>query len=245
MHSYLSRFLVAATLLVSARAVAADALPEGTRPKSDRVVVTISVDGLAAYYVDDPKADMPNMRKLAAEGARASMMKASTPTVTWPNHTTLVTGDNPARHGVVGNNYYDRATGKKVVLISDPVFDKDQIVKVPTIYDAAKSNGLKTAAIRWPATRNARTLDWTTPDVRSAELFTKYSTPSLLAAGQKAGINILDGSVEAKGNNVFDSKDELFTRLFDLILHEDRPNLALLHVIDVDPHRTSIRPAIG
>jgi predicted AlkP superfamily pyrophosphatase or phosphodiesterase len=138
--------------------------------KGDRIVVMISVDGLAAYYLDDPKAEMPTIRALAAAGARATMMKASTPTVTWPNHTTLVTGVTPARHGVVGNNYFDRATGKKVTLISDPVFDKDQIVKVPTIYDLAKAAGMKTTAIRWPATRNAGTLDWTIPDVGTLEL---------------------------------------------------------------------------
>jgi predicted AlkP superfamily pyrophosphatase or phosphodiesterase len=165
-----------------ARAEAGGSSPE-------RVVVMISVDGLAAYYIDDPKADMPNLRRLAAEGARASMMKASTPTVTWPNHTTLVTGDNPARHGVVGNNYFDRKTEQKVTLISDPVYDKDQIVKVPTIYDAAKAAGMKTAA-----TRNARTLDWTVPDVRTDELVKQYSTPGLLDECKNAGIDILADS---------------------------------------------------
>src|ERR1035441_7053991 len=59
-------------------------------PDSGRIVVMISVDGLAAYYLDDPKAEMPTIRALAAAGARATMMKASTPTVTWPNHPTLV-----------------------------------------------------------------------------------------------------------------------------------------------------------
>src|SRR6266446_7070234 len=73
-------------------------------PDGDRVVVMISVDGLGAYYLDDPKAEMPTIRALAAAGARATRMKPSTPTVTWPNHTTLVTGVSPARHGVVGNN---------------------------------------------------------------------------------------------------------------------------------------------
>src|SRR5215212_6441008 len=106
-------------------------------------------------------AEMPTIRKLAAEGATASSMKASNPTVTWPNHTTLVTGVNPAKHGVVGNNYYDRAAGKQVVLITDPIYDKDEIVKVPTIYDAAHDGGLKTASLRWPASRNAKSLDWT------------------------------------------------------------------------------------
>src|SRR5947207_1908672 len=117
----------------------------GSRPlaatdDSDRVVVMISVDGLAGFYLDDPKAEMPTIRKLANAGAQSSRMKASTPTVTWPNHTTLVTGVNPARHGVLGNNYFDRETGKRVRLIADPVYDKEQIVKVPTIYDLAKQH---------------------------------------------------------------------------------------------------------
>ena len=79
----------------------------------DRVVVLMSVDGLANFYMDDPPAEMPTIRKLAAEGAKASSMRASDPTVTWPNHTTLVTGVAPAKHGVVGNNYYDRVKGEK------------------------------------------------------------------------------------------------------------------------------------
>jgi predicted AlkP superfamily pyrophosphatase or phosphodiesterase len=199
---------------------------------TNRVVVMISIDGLAAYYLDDPKADMPTLRKLAAEGARASMMKAVTPTVTWPNHTTLVTGDYPARHGVVGNNYYDRATGKKVVLISDPVFDKDQIVKVTTVYDAAKAAGLTTAAIRWPATRNAK-IDWTLPDVRTEELYEKYTTPELIKECAAANIPLFKNDPSAKFS-ADESRDEANTQALGLILHQHHPALALLHVIDVD-----------
>jgi predicted AlkP superfamily pyrophosphatase or phosphodiesterase len=203
---------------------------------SDRVVVMISVDGLAAYYFDDPKAEMPTIRALAAAGARASMMKASTPTVTWPNHTTLVTGVTPARHGVVGNNYFDRATGKKVTLLSDPVFDKDEIVKVPTLYDLANTAGMKTAGIRWPATRNAKTLDWTIPDVLNTNLLRKYTTPALLAECEKAGIDIFAGDTTEQGSGSPPPKptDETCTHVFNLILHEHRPSVALLHLIDVD-----------
>ena len=78
----------------------------------DRIVVLMSVDGLANFYMDDPAAEIPTIRKLAAEGAKAAGMRASDPTVTWPNHTTLVTGVSPAKHGVVGNNFFDRAKGE-------------------------------------------------------------------------------------------------------------------------------------
>ena len=51
-------------------------------PNADRIVVMISVDGLAHYYLDDPKAEMPTIRLLVAEGARAEKLKCSMPTVT-------------------------------------------------------------------------------------------------------------------------------------------------------------------
>lgn len=206
-----------------------EAAQAGTGDKpSDRIVVMISVDGLAGFYFDDPKAEMPTIRALASLGARAKSMQASTPTVTWPNHTTLVTGVTPARHGVVGNNYFDRATGSNVVLIADPVYDKDQIVRVPTLYDLAKLRGLTTAAIRWPATRNASNLDWTMPDMKPTETIKKYSTPSLLAECEQAGMPMPE-----KFETVH-SGDKYAVQVFNHILRTHRPNLALLHIIDVD-----------
>lgn len=229
MHSKLSIFrvfVVAICSLVCARACFA-ATPVAPA-NDDRIVVMISVDGLANFYLDDPKAQMPTIRRLAQEGVRANGMKASNPTVTWPNHTTLVTGASPAQHGVVGNNYLDRATGEVVRLIADPVYDKSEIVKVPTIYDVAKASGLKTASIRWPATRNAQSLDWTLPDVHSDELMRKYTTPALFAECKAAGYPL----VEARKLGV--SLDDMWTDVFNMILKNHRPNLALLHLVDVD-----------
>lgn len=206
-------------------------LPAQAGQSTDRIVVMISVDGLAGFYLDDPRAEMPTIRALAAAGARSGQMRASTPTVTWPNHTTLVTGANPARHGVVGNNYLDRQTGKKVRLISDPVYDKEQIVKVPTIYDLAKAHGMKTAAVRWPATRNAPTLDWTIPDMSAGKPMLSHSTPALLEACASAGIPF---GTSGKAKDTNETTEATYTRIFNMVLHDQRPNLALLHIIEVD-----------
>ena len=136
---------------------------------TNRIVVLVSLDGLASFYLNDPKAEMPTLRALAREGAVARSMVPVIPTVTWPNHTTLATGVTPALHGVIGNTYFDREKRGIVTLIQDPVFDKEEIVKVPTIYDVAKAAGLTTAGIHWPATRNAKNLDWQVPATRSME----------------------------------------------------------------------------
>ncbi|MEW6305969.1 MAG: ectonucleotide pyrophosphatase/phosphodiesterase [Verrucomicrobiota bacterium] len=201
----------------------------------ERTVILISVDGLAHYYFDDPKAHMPTIRRLAREGARAERMQSSFPTVTWPNHTALVTGVHPGRHGVIGNNYYDRTNLKSVPLIPDPLFDKDQIVKTPTIYDVAKAAGLKTAGVIWPATRNAKTLDWTVPDVFEQELFEKYGTPSLLQELRAKGIPY-DKQMEwcKAGNAGKAQRDWMYTRIAEHILLTHQPNFLALHLVTLD-----------
>jgi predicted AlkP superfamily pyrophosphatase or phosphodiesterase len=159
-------------------------------------------------------------------------MVCSFPTVTWPNHTTLVTGVPPAKHGVLGNSYLDRKTSKNLVLIMDGTYDKDEIVKVPTIYDAAHEAGLKTAGIIWPATRNTKSLDWTVPDT-GGDLWNKYGTQSWLSELREAGL-----PVDRQGAWVTDSsgvrRDWLYTRMATQALEKHQPNLLLLHLVETD-----------
>jgi len=220
-------------LSLFALALAAFTPAFGLDPASNRIVVLISVDGLAHYYFDDPKAEMPTIRELAAEGARAEKMKCSMPTVTWPNHTTLVTGVNPGKHGVIGNSYLDRTKGTIFSLLPDPIFNKDEIVKTPTIYDIAKAAGLKTAAIVWPASRGAKTLDWTVPDVATDELFQMYGTPSLFPEFKAAGIPYEKQGEWWKGGQGED-RDRMYAQMLDYVIQAHRPNFALLHLVEVD-----------
>jgi predicted AlkP superfamily pyrophosphatase or phosphodiesterase len=206
----------------------------GPTADKSRAVIVISVDGLAAFYFDDPRAEMPTIRSLAEAGAQAARMKACAPTVTWPNHTTLITGVLAARHGIVGNDYFDRERRKPVIMIADPDFDKERIVRVPTLYDLAKARGFSTAAIRWPATRGAKALDWTLPDVFSDELLYQYTTPSLMDECKRVGI-WSESDVVKYGQREFRVvSDDMCTRVFKFILRNHHPNLALLHLTHVD-----------
>lgn len=204
-------------------------------PATDQHVILISVDGLAHYYFDDPKAKMPTIRKLAAQGVRAKRMKSSLPTVTWPNHTTLVTGVQPGKHGVIGNGIFDRATQQAVNYLPDPVFDKDEIVKVPTVYDVAHASGLKTAGVIWPASRNAKSLDWTVPDVGTNELFQKYGTPSLLEECKAVGIPIEKQEEWCKAGTLGKpQRDYMYSQMAQHIIKTHKPNLLMLHLVSVD-----------
>ncbi len=212
--------------------------PAEAEPRQDRCVIMVTIDGLANFHIDDPKSDVPVMRKLAAEGARAEGgMIAAFPTVTWPTHTTLATGATPARHGVVGNSYFDRATGKTVPLILDRIFNKDQTVQTPTIYDAAHQAGLKTAAVCWPASREAASLDWTVPDMFEADAWPKYGTRAWLdelrpggVAGGQAECLVLDARQRRAGLALH--------AMVRQVLRKHSPNLVLLHLVEPDTSST-------
>ncbi len=123
-------------------------------------VVFISVDGLAASYFDDPKAELPTLRMLAKQGVRAEGMITTFPSVTWPSHTSLITGTKAAKHGVIGNSVFDRRAGRELVYIGDPELEKADAIKVPTLYDVAHAAGLKCGSVIWPCCNGAKSLDW-------------------------------------------------------------------------------------
>ncbi len=198
-------------------------------------VILVSVDGWAHHYFDDAKCHMPAVKKLAAEGVRAKKMLCSFPTVTWTNHTTLVTGVEPGKHGVIANAYWDRNEWKKIPFIPDPIFNKDEIVKVPTIYDVVKQAGKTTAAVIWPASRGANTLDWTVPDVGVQALFEQYSTPQLLEEAKAAGIPFEKQEEWCKaGNAGKPQRDYMYSQLAQHIIRTKKPHFLALHLVSLD-----------
>src|SRR3954454_21578343 len=118
-------------------------------PAQQRMVVVISLDGFPAYALEDPKLPMPTLRRLIHEGVTARMHTIN-PTVTWPNHTTLVTGVRADEHGLLVNGSLV-PTGAWPPVKVDPKVDKEKMVHVPTVYDAAHQAGLTTAQVDWVA----------------------------------------------------------------------------------------------
>src|SRR5262245_26095979 len=106
-----------------------------------RRAVIVSVDGLMPdYYLRAGELGLriPTLRRLMAQGAVARVTGVL-PTVTYPSHTTLVTGVPPRRHGIVSNRVFDPegvAGGAWMWYASG--------VRVPTLVSAARRRGLRT-----------------------------------------------------------------------------------------------------
>ncbi len=69
-------------------------------------VILISGDGFRYDYAE--KYNAPTLLTLSSEGVRAESLIPSYPSLTFPNHYTIVTGLYPAHHGLVNNYFYDR-----------------------------------------------------------------------------------------------------------------------------------------
>jgi predicted AlkP superfamily pyrophosphatase or phosphodiesterase len=142
------------SVVALAVATSADAQPEH--------VVLISIDGLAAYHLDNDELELPNLRELIAAGVWAESSETVFPSVTHPAHTTLVTGVPPAVHGVIGNRMVNRETGEEFHITNKP---HSESVRVRTLFDAAKDKGLTTAAFFWPESLDDPAIDYNIPEV--------------------------------------------------------------------------------
>src|ERR1051326_6792276 len=185
-------------------------------------VILISIDGLKPEYytqADRYKLKIPNLRRLCRQGSFAEGVETIYPSLTYPSHTTIVTGVKPARHGIFSNHIW-HDPGQQ----NDDWFWYTSAIKTPTLWSEARKAGLKTAAIGWPVTVGAE-IDYNLPEIwhgtydNSLENTIKNATPGLVE-------KILPGLPPTA--KLFD--DETRTRAAEAIINNYQPNLLLLHI---------------
>jgi predicted AlkP superfamily pyrophosphatase or phosphodiesterase len=159
-------------------------------------LLVISIDGLMPDYVlqaDKYHLKIPQLRRLLVEGTYASGVRGVLPTVTYPSHTTLVTGVSPARHGIVANKPFDPF--KKNY---EGWYWYAEDVKVPALWDAATQAGLVTSSVEWPVTVGARITYnipqyWRAYNAEDVKVIRAVSTPGLVAEAERVLGNYPDG----------------------------------------------------
>jgi hypothetical protein len=212
----------------AAAELASTAGPAATPPPVRHVVV-VSIDGMSpAAYLDPDGAGLavPNLRRLVREGAAARGLVGVLPSVTYPSHTTLVTGVPPREHGILSNRIFDpegTANGAWYWYAEE--------IRVPTLWSAAKAAGLSVGAISWPVTVGAP-IDFLVPEIwRSGSsnpadlgLLRALATPGLVQAVERRLGRPLSWPMA----------DADRTELALHILRTARPNLLLLHLAEHD-----------
>jgi predicted AlkP superfamily pyrophosphatase or phosphodiesterase len=147
-------------------------------------VLMISIDGLQPADVieaDKRGINIPNLKRFVREGSYAAGVTGVLPTVTYPSHTTLLTGASPARHGVVGNTTFD-----PMQVNQGGWYWYARDIRVATLWDAAAKAGLSTASVHWPVSVGATSIRWNIPQIwrtghsDDAKLIKALATPGLV-----------------------------------------------------------------
>lgn len=143
-------FLLPLLLLLSA----CSSLPS-TGDRADTApttVLLVSLDGVHPGFLG--RGDTPNLDRLAADGVRAQWMTPSYPTLTFPNHYTIVTGLRPDHHGIVHNTMRDETLGGFALKDRDAVGNAGWWGGEP-LWVSAEKAGLPTATLSWPGSEAA------------------------------------------------------------------------------------------
>ena len=208
--------LLVATGLLSAPALAAP-----------HKLLVISIDGLDWRYLRDREKlgmQLPNLSRLMATAQVADGgVTGVWPTVTWPSHTSMMTGQRPDQHGILQN-----AGGPLDLSLS---YWSAAKIKVPTLWQCVVKAGRTVGAVNWPVTAMAG-ITWNLPEIYarrngdSSDLETvdKYGTPGLVAEITRArpsfGYRWLDDRTRTIGT--------------EYILKNKQPDLMLVHLAESD-----------
>ena len=202
-------------------------------------VLMISIDGLRPDYVthaDEHQLKVPTLRRFLTEGTYADGVVGVFPTVTYPSHTTLVTGVWPAEHGILNNTRFDseRKFGGAWYWYADQI-------KVPTLWSAAKAAGLHTASISWPVTVDSTAIDFLIPEYWRTSAAESSNPDDRLMMN---AVSRPDGEVQRiservntpymMGNDTSPEGDETRT-LYSLdILKQHKPEFMTIHLSSLD-----------
>lgn len=197
-----------------------------------RALLVISIDGMRPDYVsaaDLHGLKIPNLRRIFTTGAHARGVRGVLPTVTYPSHTTLMTGVLPAKHGIYGNTTFDPA-GKN----QGGWYWYSDDVQVPELWEAVSKAGYVTGSVSWPVTVGARGIDWLVPEYWRAstsddlKLIRALSTPGMMREFEP-----LIGPYETDLNNAIPG-DWARTRYAEAIIRRKHARFLTVHLAALD-----------
>jgi predicted AlkP superfamily pyrophosphatase or phosphodiesterase len=149
---FLVLFLVASGAIraqTTSAVITVDHGPNAAAQQAKPYVILVSLDGFRYDYAQ--KYGAKNLLALAARGASAPQgMIPSYPSITFPNHYTIVTGLYPEHHGIVAMTFYDPQRNQHYSFRdAQTVTDGTWYGGVP-LWSLAEKQGMRSACFFWP-----------------------------------------------------------------------------------------------
>jgi len=204
-------------------------------------VLLISLDGLRPGDVLEAKKrglKLPNLTQFVKTGAYATGVRDALPSVTYPNHTTLITGVWPAQHGIYNNATFD-PLGKNM----DGWYWYEADIKVNTLWDAVHNRHGIVASVSWPVSVGADSIDYNVPEYwrtntpDDLKLLRALATPGLIARLEHdTGVPL------AAAYGAEPQHDVARTRFAETLFDLARPQFMTVHLVSLDHVQHSFGP---
>lgn len=196
-------------------------------------VILITIDGMRGEMITDKEMPSPFLKSMKANGTFIKKVTGICPSSTYPSHTTIVTGALPSSHKIYYNSPF---VENKDTTVSYWYADS---IKVPTLWQAAKENGLTTASLFWPVSTKCDDIDYNIPEYWSVkrvsnqlDFIKPYCTPyGILEEIEEYAVGKLDHSNFGAGTLNRDAKTAYMA---NYIMNKYNPGLMTIHLITTD-----------
>lgn len=175
---------------------------------------------------------LPNFKLLRETGSLVRHVQSIYPSVTYPAHVTMSTGCWPEKTGIWANEELQPGN-----VHPDWHWFHD-IVRCEDIFDAAKKNGLSTAAVFWPVTGNHKNIDYLVDEYwPQGEDDTKEACFLRSGTSQKVYDECVRPFIGPVTIRKHPETDRLVVKIGAEMLRRYQPNLLMLHPADIDGTR--------
>lgn len=192
-------------------------------------LIIVSFDGLSTLDFDYIN-KLPNFKDFIKDSSYCKNVYSVYPSLTYPAHTSIVTGKYPNNHGVINNTFLQLNT------TSPDWYWHRKSIKSETFYDIAIQKGMKVAALLWPVTAKSK-IQYNMPEIFANRKWENQITVSLLN-----GSPIYQLSMNFKYGNIRKGKsqpelDNFTSSCLNYTLENKKPDITMVHFTDLDTIR--------
>lgn len=196
-----------------------------------RYIILVTLDGLRPEFYLSNEYAAPNLKLLLKQGVYAKQVTDVFPAVTYPNHTTIITGALPVHHGIYCNEPFepDSITGRW--------FWYADSIRSTTLWQALHQRHLTTASVLWPVTVGAD-IDYDVPDIWNTTTYDRAAPIEAFIHPKELWNELQQNATGTLTTNDLNegkfSLDENSTRIAGYIIRKYKPALLALHLINTD-----------